>query len=487
MSTNLSQFTTSATPLGTEYVVGYSTPVSGGERKWLWNDALKQLPTSVGIGVTPEATRALLVNGNGSFAPTIEAYSDDAATQADITATTFGITGGGIFHGRLANGTRSSPTGVTSGQIVAGYGGRAYTSAGAFQTSSPSSIHFVASEDQTGTNFGSYLRFLTTPKLSTTRQERVIISDTGTLWCHNTGTFDPKDETQSKPIADILTLASSASAGVAMGVFGYGASGLTAGYRGGWARGTAASPSATLTGDMICFMGGHVFNGSAWTTGTKALISFLAAETASLTNQGTYITFNSTPLASTTRAEVMRISSAGNLLVGTTSDTGLTGANGLIVSSSTEATSTTAAAAIFSGGVGIAKKLYVAGVTTLAGTDLSPYALLIKGATKGIRFYSNTGGSIIEGVDNTGTGSFQPLYFGGSSVLFTISGGLAATYSATGLAIVGSVATSAPSGGTSAAWKLGTVSVTSPTSPNRTIELDVGGTIYYLAAKTTNN
>lgn len=49
------------------------------------------------------------------------------------------------------------------------------------------------------------------------------------------------------------------------------------------------------------------------------------------------------------------------------------------------------------------------------------------------------------------------------------------------------ITTGAPAGGTAAAWKLGTVAVVSPTSPNRTIEVEVGGTIYYLHAKTTNN
>ncbi len=51
----------------------------------------------------------------------------------------------------------------------------------------------------------------------------------------------------------------------------------------------------------------------------------------------------------------------------------------------------------------------------------------------------------------------------------------------------GSLKTSAPNGGTAGAWKFGIAASVSPTSPNRTIELDVGGTIYYLAAKTTNN
>ena len=51
----------------------------------------------------------------------------------------------------------------------------------------------------------------------------------------------------------------------------------------------------------------------------------------------------------------------------------------------------------------------------------------------------------------------------------------------------GSVTTQAPTGGTAAAWRLGTVATVSPTSPDRTIEVDIGGTIYYISAKTTND
>ena len=56
-----------------------------------------------------------------------------------------------------------------------------------------------------------------------------------------------------------------------------------------------------------------------------------------------------------------------------------------------------------------------------------------------------------------------------------------------GIINTGSLTTGAPSGGTAAAWKLGAVATVSPTSPNRTIEVDIGGTIYYIHAKTTNN
>jgi len=56
-----------------------------------------------------------------------------------------------------------------------------------------------------------------------------------------------------------------------------------------------------------------------------------------------------------------------------------------------------------------------------------------------------------------------------------------------GLSEFDSIKTGAPAGGTAMPWKFGTVAVVSPTAPNRTVELDVNGTIYYLAAKTTNN
>lgn len=50
----------------------------------------------------------------------------------------------------------------------------------------------------------------------------------------------------------------------------------------------------------------------------------------------------------------------------------------------------------------------------------------------------------------------------------------------------GTVTTGAPSGG-AGAWKLGVANSVSPTSPDRTITVDINGTTYYIAAKTTND
>lgn len=53
--------------------------------------------------------------------------------------------------------------------------------------------------------------------------------------------------------------------------------------------------------------------------------------------------------------------------------------------------------------------------------------------------------------------------------------------------VTGGLRTGAPALGTLGQWKFGRAQVVAPTAPNRTIELEVDGVIYYLAAKTTNN
>ena len=49
------------------------------------------------------------------------------------------------------------------------------------------------------------------------------------------------------------------------------------------------------------------------------------------------------------------------------------------------------------------------------------------------------------------------------------------------------IKTGAPTGGSQKPWKLGEAATVSPTSPNRTIRVEIDGTVYYLHAKTTND
>lgn len=70
---------------------------------------------------------------------------------------------------------------------------------------------------------------------------------------------------------------------------------------------------------------------------------------------------------------------------------------------------------------------------------------------------------------------------------------LMGTTSDTGLTGAGNIRANAaflsgsPSGGTAKPFKVGNAATVSPTSPNRTIEMEIAGTTYYLHAKTTNN
>jgi hypothetical protein len=111
----------------------------------------------------------------------------------------------------------------------------------------------------------------------------------------------------------------------------------------------------------------------------------------------------------------------------------------------------------------------VAGTTNTAGTDLT-----------------------ITGSQGTGTGAGGSIIFqvapAGSSGTAQNALATALTINSAGLAtFADAVRTSAPSGGTAANWKLGTVASVTPTLQNRTIEVDIGGTIYYISAKTTND
>jgi hypothetical protein len=137
------------------------------------------------------------------------------------------------------------------------------------------------------------------------------------------------------------------------------------------------------------------------------------------------------------------------------------------------------------------------GATTPSTGSFTSLAVSIAGGGAASIFNASTG--------TAGTGMFVRLQRGGTNTwdigtgislgsdIFEIynrttsANALQISASTSALTLGSSITTSAPSGGTAAAWKLGTVASVSPTSPNRTIELDVGGTIYYLHAKTTNN
>jgi len=167
------------------------------------------------------------------------------------------------------------------------------------------------------------------------------------------------------------------------------------------------------------------------------------------------------------------------------------------------------------GGTSAPWKLTVNGAdmtVTSSGTNITVSALSSEGrirSNKGMAFDVNTTLTTAMYIDTSrfvGINTFFPSYrLDVSGNIRVTTGGVIA--SSSGELLVGSttdngayvlqsngafytsssITTGAPTGGTAQPWKLGTVATVSPTSPNRTIEVEVNGTIYYLHAKTTND
>jgi hypothetical protein len=203
-------------------------------------------------------------------------------------------------------------------------------------------------------------------------------------------------------------------------------------------------------------------------------------------------------------------SNGGKLLTtdGTNASWSSTLTAALTISATTASASTSSGALVVSGGVGIAKALFTGESTYLAGAvgafdavlkngfgrSSSGYAYLdLVGDTTytdyGLRLLrGNTGANAVSDLVHRGTGDFRISTSEAASLILRTAATTALTLTSTQKAeFASTIKTAAPSGGTAAEWKLGTVASVSPTSPNRTIEVDIGGTIYYIHAKTTNN
>lgn len=132
-------------------------------------------------------------------------------------------------------------------------------------------------------------------------------------------------------------------------------------------------------------------------------------------------------------------------------------------------------------------------------------AVISSGTDENLTISAKGAGTITIGANSTGAISLQravttgstingqtissPASFTGSVTAATnitaSTGNLVATLGAMSCATT--ITTGAPSGSTARAWRLGDVNVVAPTAPNRTIAVTVNGTVYYIAAKTTND
>lgn len=85
------------------------------------------------------------------------------------------------------------------------------------------------------------------------------------------------------------------------------------------ARGTATSPTATQANDAVFLIGarGYQTTTNAFSTSARAAISMHAAENFTSTAQGMFLSFQTTPIGSTTTVERLRITDSGNTSIST--------------------------------------------------------------------------------------------------------------------------------------------------------------------------
>lgn len=122
----------------------------------------------------------------------------------------------------------------------------------------------------------------------------------------------------SSPLGILHTSTESGQTTVFVDAYG-GAAAVT----GRTASGTRTTPTTVVANQSLIFFGARAYNGTAFTSSASALMNIFAAETWTSTATGSYISFATTPIGSTTRAEAMRIAandvtvSTGNLVIGT--------------------------------------------------------------------------------------------------------------------------------------------------------------------------
>ena len=377
---------------------------------------------------------------NASSATTCGQFVGPASSDASVVLDAVG--GSADYYVRRMNGTSAVPTAVLTTQgigklIVKGYDGSAFVNAGYLSWTST---------ENWGANRGSQLAITTCLTGAAEVSNRVVFGGAGLA------TFSHG-----------ITIA-----GALAGVTTAAVSGLITSTA---TTGMIASATATATPSAYSATQCTVL---ASTVSGGVLMGFGTTFDVTLKNRAGTDVLGIGPNTTT-------VTTAGALVI-----TGALSGVTTIATSSTINSQTISATASFTGTVTAATS-----ITSTAG-DITATNGDIKLGTNNKFYYGklNSGTSTrILGMDTT-TFYVGPIDEAVSGSVLLINGAAnLLTFNTTGTTatFLGSLTTGAPSGGTAGAWKMGVAASVSPTSPNRTIELDVGGTIYYIHAKTTNN
>ncbi|CAB4140732.1 Intramolecular chaperone auto-processing domain containing protein [uncultured Caudovirales phage] len=182
---------------------------------------------------------------------------------------------------------------------------------------------------ETGTNIGAKIGvknrangaydilFATRDNSSTTSTmtERMRIAANGNIGIGNSTPANPFVISDKTTDPSVFITASNSTFVAVYGTQGYGSQ---VGFISRRADGTAASPLATGGGNRLCYLiGASSPDGNTWFNSTA--INFHAESTTNSTSAASYMNFMTTGTGATSRTERMRITSGGNVGIGTSS------------------------------------------------------------------------------------------------------------------------------------------------------------------------
>lgn len=92
--------------------------------------------------------------------------------------------------------------------------------------------------------------------------------------------------------------------------------------------------------------------------------------------------------------------------------------------------------------IGATKATTLTGILSIGSIDTTPFTFLSAGTTKGVRIRHDASASYVEGVDNTGSASYYPLYLGGTVVYTHVNNVVILTVAAGGVTVNGTISAS---------------------------------------------
>ena len=244
--------------------------------------------------------------GIGSSTPlaAIDIYGTSAALA---TVSIQRTTGQGSFWGYRVTGSAN-----TVDQALAMFGGGGSHTGLTADRAVQALLGFYAAETWTVSAKGEYATLEITPTGSTSR-------NTVARFDANTGGGRITVGGGTAVLTSNTSLEFQPKAGQAPSVLirgnAYG-SGIFMNYQGTHARGVSGTPTATQADDVIARFSGLMYGASQYSAGRVVAMDFFAAENATNTANGTYITFGTTPTGSVTIAERLRIGPAGQIGIG---------------------------------------------------------------------------------------------------------------------------------------------------------------------------